>query len=101
VLSVSRIDRGGSKEVNESVALLVLGGLLLGVERPKESGFEISAKGDRVTVKGEGFELHASRIRYDQNKALLICDQGLLSIMEPLHTQHTISPVALPNGRGY
>ncbi len=42
------------------LVLLVLAGVSLGADKPKDSGFEISAKGDQVTVKGEGFEIQAT-----------------------------------------
>jgi hypothetical protein len=70
--------------------LSVLVGLLLGADKPKESGFEISATGDRVTVKGEGFEIQANRIKYDKKNDLLICEQALLSNMENSYTLRRI-----------
>lgn len=72
------------------LVLFVVAGILLGADKPKESGFEISAKRDLVTVKGEGFELLANRIKYDQKKGLLIGEQALLSRMENYYTLRRI-----------
>jgi hypothetical protein len=55
---------------------------------PKEAGLEVAVIGNQATVRGEGFEIRASRIMYDKDRGQLICEQALLSKWENSYTLH-------------
>lgn len=53
------------------LVLFVWAPILLGADKPRESAFEVTIRGDCLVAGGEGFTIEGRQMTYDPNEGLL------------------------------